>query len=97
MRSWETACMAKETSAEPIGYWATMPACRILVSDKKVQPELIRQASANHSPMFIAIDEIGHHGDADAVASTVDRGVGMVATCHGETLANVVKPKPSGQ
>ncbi|PTA66607.1 hypothetical protein C8263_17040 [Deinococcus arcticus] len=51
---------------------------------------MIRQAYANHSPMFIAVDEIGHHGDADAVASTVDRGVGMVATCHGETLANVV-------
>ena len=61
-----------------------------MVSDKKYQPELIRQAYANHSPMFLAVDEIGHHGDADAVASTVDRGVGMVATCHGTTIANVV-------
>ena len=66
-----------------------MPARRIPVSDKKVSLEPIRRASANHSPRFIAVDEIGHHGDADAVASTVNRGVGMVATCHG-TLANVV-------
>lgn len=78
------------TGAGRVGHWATQPARRILVSDKKSQPELIRQAYANHSPSFIAVDEIGHHGDADAVASTIDRGIGMVATCHGETLANVV-------
>lgn len=78
------------TGAGQIGHWATLPARRILVSDKKSQPELIRQAYANHSPSFIAVNEIGHHGDAAAIASTIDRGIGMVATCHGETLTNVV-------
>ncbi|PTA66614.1 hypothetical protein [Deinococcus arcticus] len=78
------------TDSGQIGHWAAMPTHRILVSDKKEQPKLIRQAYANHSPMFIAVDEIGHHGDADVVASTVDREAGMVATCHGETLTNVV-------
>lgn len=40
--------------------------------------------------MITEVADLVHHGDADAVASTVDRGVGMVATCHGETLTNVV-------
>lgn len=78
------------TGAGVIGHWATMPARRILVTVKTEQAELIRQAYANHSPMYIGVDEMGHHNDADAVASTVDRGVGMIATCHGETLTNVV-------
>ena len=40
--------------------------------------------------MLIGVDEIGHHGDAEAIASTVDRRVGMVATCHDETITTVV-------
>lgn len=78
------------TGAGIVGHWATMPARRILVTVKTAQAELIRQAYANHSPMFLGVDEIGHHDDAHAIAATVDRGVGMIATCHGETLTNVV-------
>lgn len=78
------------TGAEQIGHWATPPARRILISDKKSQPKLIRQACAHHSPSFIAVNAIGYYGDADATTSTIDRGVGMVVTCHGESLTNVV-------
>ena len=44
---------------------------RILVTDKKQQPKLIRQAYANHNPIITMVHEIGHHGDADAIASTI--------------------------
>ncbi|MGY2894926.1 AAA family ATPase [Deinococcus sp. UYEF24] len=92
---YSTKVMVVDTSAEvtgagQAGHWAAMPARRILVTNKSQQPELIRQAYANDNPMIIAVDEIGHHGDADAIASTIDRGVGMIATCHGETITNVV-------
>lgn len=79
------------TGSGIISHWATYPARRILVTNKSEQAELIRQAYANHSPRYMAVDEIGHHGDADAIASTKARGVGMIAICHGYTLNDVVR------
>lgn len=83
------------TGAGQKGHWATKPAPRILVTNKKGQAELIRQAYANHNPIIIGVDEMGHHGDAQAIADTTRRRVDMIATCHGETLTNVVNTETS--
>ncbi len=47
------------SAAGQAGHWDTLPARRILVTDKKQQPELIRQTYANHNPMIIAVNELG--------------------------------------
>ncbi len=78
------------TGAGQAGHGVTKLARRILATEKKLPPELIRQADATPTPMIIEVDEIGHHGDAAAVDSMLDRGVGMVATCHGETITKLV-------
>jgi len=50
---------AEVTASGQAGHRATLPARRILVTDKKQHPELIRQTYANHNPMIIAVNELG--------------------------------------
>jgi hypothetical protein len=42
-------------------------------------------------PQCIVVDEIGTQAEADAARTIAQRGVQLIATAHGHTLANVVK------
>jgi len=64
---------------------------RIQVPDPSVQAKILMQAVANHGPAAIVIDEIGFHGDVDAVVTIARRGVQMLATVHGSELRDVVE------
>lgn len=84
-----------DTSGEVCGeglypHPAIFPAVRIQVGNKSMQPELIRQALANHGPKVCVVDEIGYHDDAEVLQMTADRGVDITCTAHGRTLRNVV-------
>jgi len=64
---------------------------RIQVPEPSVQAKVLMQAVANHGPAAIVIDEIGFHGDVDAVVTIARRGVQMLATVHGSELRDVVE------
>lgn len=49
------------------------------------------EAVQNHNPECIVIDEISNRAEADAARTIAERGVQLVATAHGLTLANVVR------
>lgn len=66
------------------------PARRIQVPSTDRQAEMIRQGLANHGPSLIVVDEIGYHGDVAVIETTGRRGVRVIATCHGETLMDVL-------
>ena len=63
---------------------------RIQVPEPSMQARVLMQAVANHGPQVIVIDEIGYHGDAQAVCAIARRGVQMVATAHGRVLRDLV-------
>lgn len=64
---------------------------RIQVPEPSVQAKVLMQAIANHGPAAIVIDEIGFHGDVEAVITIARRGVQMLATAHGHTLEDIVE------
>ena len=45
----------------------------------------------NHLPEVIVIDEIGTEAEALAARTISQRGVQLIATCHGNHLENVMK------
>ena len=63
---------------------------RIQIPEPSLQAQTLMQAVANHGPAAIIIDEIGFHGDAQAVCAIARRGVQMVATAHGRVLRDLV-------
>jgi len=64
---------------------------RIQVPDRAEQDRLLLEAVQNHTPEVIVIDEIGTRQEAEAAATIAERGVQMLATAHGRTLANLVR------
>jgi hypothetical protein len=49
------------------------------------------EAVENHMPEVIVIDEIGTELEAQAARTIAERGVVLVATAHGNALANLIK------
>ena len=49
------------------------------------------EAVENHMPEVIVIDEIGTEQEAHAARTIAERGVQLVATAHGNALANLVR------
>ena len=49
------------------------------------------EAVENHMPEVIVIDEIGTELEAQAARTIAERGVMLVATAHGNALANLIK------
>jgi stage III sporulation protein SpoIIIAA len=64
---------------------------RIQVPDRAEQYRLLLEAVQNHTPEVIVIDEIGTRQEAEAAATIAERGVQLLATAHGRTLANLVR------
>ena len=66
------------------------PARRMQVPRTDLQHRLMIEAVENHMPEVIIIDEMSTELEALAARTIAERGVQLVATAHGNTLANVV-------
>ena len=64
---------------------------RMQVSQPELQHQVMIEAVENHMPEVIVIDEIGTAAEAMAARTIAERGVMLVATAHGNALANLIK------
>ena len=60
------------------------------VERPELQHSVMVEAVENHMPEVIVIDEIGTELEAQAARTIAERGVQLVATAHGNTLANLM-------
>ena len=64
---------------------------RMQVARPELQHQVMIEAVENHMREVIVIDEIGTELEAQAARTIAERGVMLVATAHGNELANLVK------
>ncbi len=64
---------------------------RMQVAKPEYQHQVMIEAVENHMPEVIVIDEIGTELEAHAARTIAERGVQLVATAHGNALANLIK------
>ena len=64
---------------------------RMQVARPALQHRVMIEAVENHMPEVIVIDEIGSQQEAWAARTIAERGVQLVATAHGNELANLMK------
>nr|CCC91044.1 conserved hypothetical protein [Trypanosoma congolense IL3000] len=64
---------------------------RVQVPRREAQQEVMRQVLQNHSPEYMIVDEITSAAEAEAAWSISQRGVHLIATCHGENLAGLLQ------
>ncbi len=63
---------------------------RMQVRRPAEQHEVMIEAVENHMPEVIIIDEIGRELEAEAARTIAERGVQLIGTAHGRTLANLL-------
>ncbi len=63
---------------------------RIQVPSPDRQAAVMIEAVENHMPEVVVIDEIGTEAEARAARTIAERGVQLIATAHGVTLANLI-------
>ena len=63
---------------------------RMQVERPELQHSVMVEAVENHMPEVIVIDEIGTELEAQAARTIAERGVQLVATAHGNELANLM-------
>ncbi len=64
---------------------------RMQVGRPEHQHQVMIEAVENHMPEVIVIDEIGTELETHAARTIAERGVQLVATAHGNALANLIK------
>ncbi|MFN3919936.1 MAG: R3H domain-containing nucleic acid-binding protein, partial [Methylohalobius sp.] len=64
---------------------------RMQVAHPDKQHAVMIEAVENHMPEVIVIDEIGTEAEALAARTIAERGVQLIGTAHGNTLANLVQ------
>lgn len=64
---------------------------RMQVTAPDMQHAVMIEAVENHMPEAIIIDEIGTELEAQAARTIAERGVQLVGTAHGNTLANLMQ------
>ncbi len=64
---------------------------RMQVARPELQHRVMIEAVENHMPEVIVIDEIGTEAEALAARTIAERGVQLVATAHGNELANLIR------
>ncbi|KAL9232458.1 hypothetical protein vseg_007569 [Gypsophila vaccaria] len=64
---------------------------RMQVPHSDMQHMVLIEAVENHMPQVIVIDEIGTKLEALAASTISQRGIQLVATAHGVTIANLIK------
>jgi stage III sporulation protein SpoIIIAA len=62
---------------------------RLQVPKTELQHQVMIEAVENHTPQVIIVDEIGRIEEAEAARTIAERGVQLVATAHGGSLANL--------
>ena len=63
---------------------------RLQVPDGCDQYEIMLEAIRNHYPEVVMVDEVTTRREADVARTISRRGVRLIATAHGETLADIV-------
>jgi stage III sporulation protein SpoIIIAA len=63
---------------------------RLQVPDGCDQYEIMLEAIRNHYPQVVMVDEVTTRQEADVARTISRRGVRLIATAHGETLADIV-------
>ena len=63
---------------------------RLMVADRAAQHGVMVEAVENHMPEVVVIDEIGTAAEAAAARTIAQRGVQLVATAHGGSLASLI-------
>ena len=64
---------------------------RMQVARPENQHQVMIEAVENHMPQVIVIDEIGTELEAFAARTIAERGVQLIATAHGNSVANLIK------
>ncbi len=64
---------------------------RMQVATPELQHKVMIEAVENHMPEVVVIDEIGTELEALASRTIAERGVQLVATAHGNQIANLIK------
>ncbi len=64
---------------------------RMQVRRPELQHQVMIEAVENHMPEVIVIDEIGTELETHAARTIAERGVQLIATAHGNALANLIK------
>ncbi|CCW61619.1 unnamed protein product [Phytomonas sp. EM1] len=64
---------------------------RIQVPRRSDQSRVMIEAIQNHSPQYLVVDELATAEEAEAAWSIAQRGVRLIATCHGENLAALLQ------
>ncbi|BAZ45147.1 single-stranded nucleic acid binding R3H domain protein [Chondrocystis sp. NIES-4102] len=64
---------------------------RMQVARPELQHQVMIEAVENHMPEVIVIDEIGTELEALAARTIAERGVQLVGTAHGNSVANLIK------
>jgi len=64
---------------------------RLQVPDPSFQYRVMLEAVKNHTPEAIVIDEIGTAQEAEVARSIAARGVRLIATAHGFTVADIIR------
>lgn len=67
---------------------------RMQVPFGKTQHEIMIEAVENHTPEVIIIDEISTIEEAKASRTIAQRGVQLIATCHGQYINDVINNPP---
>jgi stage III sporulation protein SpoIIIAA len=62
---------------------------RMQVPENATQYDVLLESVRNHFPEVVIIDEIGSQKEAEAARTIARRGVRLIATAHGYTLADV--------
>jgi stage III sporulation protein SpoIIIAA len=64
---------------------------RLQVPQPDQQHAVMIEAVENHMPEVVVIDEIGTRAEAEAARTIAERGVQLIATAHGNSLANLLQ------
>lgn len=64
---------------------------RMMVPMRSHQHMVLLETVQNHNPETLVIDEIGSSLEVSAVRDVAQRGVQLIATAHGSTLADITK------
>lgn len=64
---------------------------RIQVPKREQLSQVMAEVIQNHSPEYLIVDELVSSEEAQAAWSISQRGVRLVATCHGETLDGLLQ------
>lgn len=64
---------------------------RMQVPDPSQQHCLMIEAVENHMPEVVIVDEVSTEAEALACRTIAERGVQLIATAHGQVLANLLK------